>query len=118
MVTLGVGASGLLGVFVGAFSDGDAVADGDLCGSDEDVFDQQSQDASTFVGGGGLGASAELGEEAFEVFGQGEVGLAVGELGVENFDLVAQVGFPSAQIGHAGAQLRMTTPSLRRSSRP
>jgi hypothetical protein len=57
-------------------------------------------------------------EEAFEVFGQGEVGLAVGELGVENFDLVAQVGFPSAQIGHAGAQLRMTTPSLRRSSRP
>jgi hypothetical protein len=40
MVTLRVGGVGLLGVFVGAFSDGDAVSDGDLFGSDEDVFDE------------------------------------------------------------------------------
>ena len=46
----------------------------------------------------------ELGEEAFEVGGELEVGLAVGELGVERVDLVAQVGFPGAQVGHAGAQ--------------
>ena len=46
----------------------------------------------------------ELGEEAFEVGGEFEVGLAVGELGVECLDLVVQVGFPCAQVGHAGAQ--------------
>jgi retron-type reverse transcriptase len=40
MVALRVGGVGLLGVFVGAFSDGDAVSDGDLFGSDEDVFDE------------------------------------------------------------------------------
>ena len=46
----------------------------------------------------------ELGEEAFQVGGEGEVGLAVGELGVEGVDLVAQVGFSGAQVGHPGAQ--------------
>jgi len=47
----------------------------------------------------------QLGEETFQVGGEFEVGVAVGELGVEGLDLVAQVGFPGAQVGHAGAQL-------------
>jgi len=45
-----------------------------------------------FVDGGDLGFAVELGEEAFEVGGEFEVGLAVGELGVEGFDLVAFQG--------------------------
>lgn len=61
--------------------------------------------ALAFVDGGDLGLAVRLGEEAFEVGGEGEVGLAVGELGVEGVDLVAQVGFPGAQVGHAGAEL-------------
>ncbi len=48
---------------------------------------------------------AELGEEAVEVVGEFEVGLAVGGLGVEGLDLVAQVGFSGAEVGHPGAQL-------------
>jgi len=40
MVTLRVGAVGVLSVVGGAFSDRDAVPDGDLVGSDEDVFDE------------------------------------------------------------------------------
>ena len=46
----------------------------------------------------------ELGEEVFEVGGEVEVGLAVGELAVQCLELVAQVGFPGAQVGHAGPQ--------------
>jgi hypothetical protein len=38
MVTLRVGGVGVLSVLVGAFSDGDAVSDGDFFGSDEDVY--------------------------------------------------------------------------------
>ena len=34
-----------------------------------------------------------------------EVDLAVGELGVECVDLVAQAGLAGAQLGHAGPQL-------------
>jgi Reverse transcriptase (RNA-dependent DNA polymerase) len=86
MVTLRVG---VLCVVGGALAEGDAVSDGDLFGSDEDVFDEQSQDASAFVGGGGFGFVVELGQEAFQVAGEGEVGLAVGELGVQGLDLVA-----------------------------
>ena len=40
-VTLRVGVAGL----VGAFTDGDVVADGDVLWSDEDVLDQEPQDA-------------------------------------------------------------------------
>jgi RNA-directed DNA polymerase len=40
MVTLRVGAVGVLSVVGGAFPDRDAVPDGDLVGSDEDVFDE------------------------------------------------------------------------------
>jgi hypothetical protein len=89
MVTLRVGAVGVLGVVGGAFPDGDAVSDGDFVGSDEDVFDEQSQHALAFLDVGGLGVGVESGEEAFEVGGEGEGGPAVGELAVEGLDLVA-----------------------------
>ena len=72
------------------------MSDGDLLGSDEDVLDEQLEHAAAFINGGAFGPGVQLGEEALQVGGQGEVGLAVGELGVEGFDLVAQVGFPGA----------------------
>ncbi|WP_433716656.1 reverse transcriptase/maturase family protein [Nocardia sp. CA-084685] len=96
MFALLVGVAGRGGAVAGAFADGDAVADGDLFGSDEDVFDQQFQHAATFVDGRGFGVVVELGEEALQVGGKGEVGVAVGELGVEGVDLVAQAGFAGA----------------------
>jgi hypothetical protein len=58
------------------------VADGDLLGSDEDVFDEQPQDALPLGGAGGGGLAAQLGEEAVEVVGELEVGVPVGGLGV------------------------------------
>src|SRR6185312_15723366 len=102
MVTLRVGVVGVLGVVGGAFPDGDAVPDGDLVGSDEDVFDEQAQYASAFFDGGEFRLGVELGEETFEVRGEGEVGLVVGELGVQCLDLVAQVASLGAEFGHAG----------------
>ena len=63
----------------GWFPDGDAVADGDFLGSDEDVLDEGAQDPLAVLGGGG--ALAEPGEEAFEVAGELQVGVAVGGVG-------------------------------------
>ena len=54
--------------------------------------------------GGGGGAAAQLGEEALEVVGEFEVGVAVGGLGVERGELAAQARFAGAQVRHAGAQ--------------
>ena len=105
MFTLRVGAAGVLSVAADAFAQRDAVPDGDLLGSDEDVLDEQFEHAAAFVDGGGLGPGVQLGEEALQVGGEGEVGLAVGELGIQRLDLVAQVGLSGAQVGHAGAQL-------------
>ncbi|ROO59796.1 hypothetical protein EDC02_1633 [Micromonospora sp. Llam0] len=65
------------------------MSDGDLLGSDEDVLDEQSQDVLAFFDFGSVGPVAELGEEAFEVVGEFEVGVAVGGLGVEGVDLDA-----------------------------
>jgi RNA-directed DNA polymerase len=45
MVALRVGAAGVLWLVAGAFADGDAVSDGDLLASDEDVFDEEPQDS-------------------------------------------------------------------------
>jgi len=80
----------------GAFPDGDPVADGDLFGSDEDVFDEQPEHALTFGDARGVGLLLELVEEAFQVVGEGEVGLPVGELGVEGLYLGVQAGFAGA----------------------
>jgi PHD/YefM family antitoxin component YafN of YafNO toxin-antitoxin module len=44
-----------------------------------------------FFGAGGAGAAAEPGEEAFDVVGGLEVGVAIGSLGVEGVDLPAEV---------------------------
>src|SRR5437763_15445069 len=89
MVTLRVGTVGVLWLVGGAFADGDAVSDSDLLASDEDVLDEQPQHALALGDGRVLGLGVELGEESFEVGGEFEVALAVGELGVEGVDLVA-----------------------------
>src|ERR1700726_96062 len=89
----------------GWFPDGDAVADGDFLGSDEDVLDEGAQDPLAVLGGGGGGALAEPGEEALEVAGELQVGVAVGGLGVEGGDLVFQAGLAGAEVWHAGAEL-------------
>jgi hypothetical protein len=82
MFTLRVGVAGVLGVAGEAFAQRDAVPDGDLLGSDEDVLDEEFEHPAAFVDGGGLGPGVQLGEEAVQVGGEGEVGLAVGELGI------------------------------------
>jgi hypothetical protein len=105
MVALRIGVGWLLVGAGGAFPDGDAVPDGDLLGSDEDVFDEQSQDVLALLDGRGRGGCPDLGEEAFHVDGELEVGLAVGELGVERVELGAEVGLAGAQIRHPGAEL-------------
>lgn len=103
MVALRFGVADGVSAVGDTFADWDAVSDGDLLGADEDVFDQQSQYASAFFDGGDLGFAVELGEESFEVSGEGEVAVAVGELGMECLDLVAEVGFSGSQVGHTGA---------------
>ena len=89
----------------GWFPDRDAVADGYLLGAGEDVLDDGAQDALPVLDGCGGRVPAEAGEEAFEVAGEPEVGVAVGGLGVEGGDLVFQPGLAGAEAGHAGAEL-------------
>src|SRR3954469_8912297 len=48
--------------------------------------------------GGGGRVAAQAGEEAFEVFGQLEVGLSVDELGSQRVELGAQAGFAGTQL--------------------
>jgi hypothetical protein len=103
-VTLRVGCV-VVAAAAGWFPDRDAVADGDLLGADEDVLDDGAQDALAVLDGGGGGAAAEPAEEALEVAGEPEVGVAVGRLGVEGGDLVLQAGLAGAEGGHAGAEL-------------
>ncbi|MGZ5357283.1 MAG: hypothetical protein ACXWE8_13160, partial [Solirubrobacterales bacterium] len=43
------------------FAERDAVPDGDLFGSDEDVLDEQFEHAAAFVEGGGLGSEVRMG---------------------------------------------------------
>jgi hypothetical protein len=82
-----------------------AVPDGDLFGADEDVLDEEAQDALAYGHVGGGGCVAELVEEAFEVVGEGEVGVAVGELGLQSVELAVQGVLAGPQVGHAGAEL-------------
>src|SRR6516164_1849696 len=105
MVTLRVGFGGVLAGGGAVSPGGDAVPDGDLLGSDEDVLDQQPEDFLAFFGAGGGGAAVQPGEEAVDVVGEFEVGVAVGGLGVEGVDLAAQVLLAGAQVRHLGAQL-------------
>jgi len=97
MVTLRVRLGVVLAGAGAASAGGDAVADGDLLGSDEDVFDQQPQYALAVFDGGLGGAGAQPGQEAFQVVGEFEVGVAVGGLGVEGVDLPAEVLLAGAQ---------------------
>src|SRR6516164_7160876 len=87
MVTLRVGFGGVLAGGGAVSPGGDAVPDGDLLGSDEDVLDQQPEHFLAFFGAGGGGAAVQPGEEAVDVVGEFEVGVAVGGLGVEGVDL-------------------------------
>ena len=103
-VTLRVGCV-VVAAAAGRFPDRDAVADGDLLGADEDVLDQQPQHPLPLLDAGGGGVAAQLGEEAVEVVGELEVGVAVGGLGVEGVELAAQAGLAGAQVRHPGAQL-------------
>src|SRR5262245_18343974 len=103
-VTLRVVADVFLAASGGRFPGGDAVPDGDLLGSDKDVFDQQAQHSLPLADAGVGGVAAQLGEEAFEVVGELEVGVAVGSLGIDGFELAAQVLLAGAQVRHPGAQ--------------
>ena len=73
--------------------------DGDFLRADEDVFDEEPQDALAFWDAGGAGAGPRLGEEFFQVIGEVEVGLLVGELGVQGFELAAEAGLAGTQVG-------------------
>src|SRR4051794_12398105 len=90
VLRVGVGAAGRV------VADRDAVPDGDLVGADEDVLDEQPQHALAFGNGRGGGLDAQAGEEVLEVVGEFEVDLAVGELGVQSLQLLAQAGLAGA----------------------
>src|SRR5207245_3252344 len=96
-VALRVGAVVVAAAAGGPFPDRDAVADGDLSGSDEDVLDQQPQHPLAFVDAGGGGAAAQLGEEAVEADGETEVGVPVGGVGVDGGPLGAQTRLQGAR---------------------
>jgi hypothetical protein len=90
---------------VGALPDGDAMPDGDLVWADEDIVDEQAQDTLALGHVSVVGVAAELGEEAFQVIGEFEVGVAVGELGVQRVKLTTQVALAGAQVGHPAPEL-------------
>jgi hypothetical protein len=102
---LGVGFRLVVVATAGSVPNRDGVADGDLAGSDEDVLDEQAQDSLALGDGRGSGFVAEPGEEVFEVVGECEVDLSVGELTVERVELVTQAGLAGSQLGHAGPEL-------------
>src|SRR6478672_2826100 len=102
---LRVGFGAVVGPAAGVVPYRDGVADGDLVGADEHVFDEQAQDALALGDGRCGGLAAQPGEEVFEVVGELEVDLPVGELAVEGVDLVVQAALAGAQLGHAGAEL-------------
>jgi hypothetical protein len=89
----------------GALPDGDAVPDSDLAWADEDILDQQAQDTLALGHVSVVGVAAELGEEAFQIVGEFEVGVAVGELGVQRVELATQIALAGAQVGHPAPEL-------------
>ncbi len=56
------------------------MADGDAFGSNEDLLDEQAQNPLSLRDGRGVRGFRQPGEEAFEVLGELEVGVAVDEL--------------------------------------
>jgi hypothetical protein len=94
MVTLRVGFGVALPGAGAAWAGGDAVPDGDLLRADEDVLDEQPQHPLAVLDGGGSGVAAQLGEEAFRVAREFEIG----GLGVERVELAAQVGLAGGQV--------------------
>src|SRR5207247_10800287 len=98
MVTLRIGSGVTPAGARAAGAGGDAVPDGDRLRADEDVLDEQPQDALAVFDGGGGGVAAQLGEEAFQVIGELEAGIPVGELGVERAELAVQAGLAGAQV--------------------
>jgi hypothetical protein len=78
------------------------VPDGDLLRADKDVFDEEPQDALALWDTGATGAGSQLGEESFQVVGELEVGLLVGELGVQGIELATQVSLAGTQVRHPG----------------
>src|ERR1017187_5187885 len=54
---------------------------------------------------GATGAGSQLGEESFQVIGEFEAGLLIGELGVQGIELTAQVSLAGPQVRHPGPQL-------------
>src|SRR5437899_8861227 len=104
-VTLRVGCGVVVAAAAGWFPDGDAVADGEFLWSDEDVLNDGAQDVLAVLGGGGGRVLPESCEEALEVSGEPEVGVAAGGLGVEGGELVLQPGLPGAAGGARGAEL-------------
>ena len=106
MVVLRVAAVGAFGVAGEAFPDRDAVSDGDLLRADEDVLDEQSEHPLALLHRGDLGIGVELSEKTLQIGGEGEVGLTVGELGIESVNLVAQVGFSRTQVGQSESVVR------------
>src|SRR5437879_5865413 len=104
-VTLRGGCGVVVAAAAGWFPDGDAVADGEFLWSDEDVLNDGAQDSLPVLGGGGGRVLPESCEEALEVSGELEVGVAVGGLGVVGGDLVLQPDLAGAEGGHAGAEL-------------
>jgi hypothetical protein len=97
VVTVGAGAS---------VPNGDAVADDDRLRSDEDVFDQQSQHTQAIGNLGGVGGVVELSQEAVDVVGEFEVGIAVGRLRFEGVELECAFwpGWPAGRACESGAR--------------
>ena len=102
---LRVGFGSVAGPVAGVAAYGDGVSDGDLVGADEDVLDEQTQYALPFGHGCGSSVATQPSEEVFEVVGEFEVDLPVGELGVKRVELVTQTGLASTQLWHAGPEL-------------
>jgi hypothetical protein len=103
--TLRIGFGGVMAAGGAVSADWDAVPDGDLLRPDEDVLDEQPEHFLAFFGAGGVGAGGQPGEEAFDVVGEFEIGVAVGCLGVEGVSLAPQAGLAGARGRHPGAQL-------------
>jgi hypothetical protein len=83
----------------------DRVVDGDAVVADAHFADDEAQHALALLDGQAVGVLAELGEEAFEVLGELEIGLGVVQLGVERVELGGDGGLALAQRGQPGAQL-------------